>query len=246
MSDNKAQFSEVTGSGLNEARELRKYITIMKGDVFKPNGAAYKLDSIESVAALVKAKGSQEHTVIFYNDDTVGVILDDSVMDRPKDYATYAFRLSDELSAWNALFGRTIDQKSFVSFLKQRKPGEIENVEDLMAKIQNLKIATEIIGDYQYDDNNNFTVMFKTKDGENNITLPSALNLHLPFLYGSNKVIDIEVEMELIKPKSENEKPCFKLGCLKYDQYLKEAVDYEVERLKNMLPGYLVLAGSIH
>lgn len=227
-----------------EAQE-RKHITIMKGEVFRPEGTSYKLDSIESVADLIKAKGSKEHSVIFYNDRVVGIVLDDSIMDKPKDRANYHFELSNELKAWKNLFGPVIDQRSFVNFLKQRKPEEVKYVEELMAKIQNLKIATEILGDYQYDDNNNFTVMFKTKDGEKNVTLPSSIYLSLPFLYGSNKAMDVEIEMELVKPRSENEKPGFKLTCLKYDQYLREAVEHEIKRLKEMLPGYLILAGAV-
>jgi len=228
-----------------ETREIReqKHITIMKGVVFQPEGTNYKLNSIESVAELVKIKGNKENTVIFYNDRHVGIILNDSILDRPKDYATYTFTLSDELAAWSSLFNKYIDQRSFVNFLKRRKPEEVDHAESLMAKIQNLKIATEILGDYQYDDNNNFTVMFKAKDKEDSITLPSVLTLQVPFFYGSNKVMSIEIEMEMVKPRNENEKPGFKLTCLKYDLYHREAVEYEVERLQHLLPGYLVLAG---
>lgn len=221
-----------------------KVLTILKGQAFLPQGTSYRLNSIEAVAELVKAKGSKDHTVIFYNDDQIDIILDDSIMDRPQDRATYGFKPSDLFIEWNAIFDKPISQKDFVNFLKQRTPEELPDVGLLLAKVQNLKIATQIVGDYQFDDNNNFTVMYKAKDGEGQVTLPSILEVTIPILYGSDKKFTLEIELELNKPRSENEKPTFTLSCRKLKRYIREATEYEVGRLKAMLPGYLILAGA--
>ncbi len=228
----------------DNANYQEKVLTILKGEAFSPIGTFYRLDSIEAVAELVKAKGSKEHTVIFYNDDQIDIILDDSIMDRPRDTAVYGFKPSDLFIEWNSILDKPISQKDFVNFLKQRTPKELADLGMLLAKVQNLKIATQIMGDYQYDDNNNFTVMYKAKDGEGQVTLPSILEVTIPILYGSDKNFALEIELELNKPRSENEKPSFTLSCRQLKRYIREATEYEVERLKTMLPGYLILAGA--
>ena len=216
----------------------------MKGNVFEPRGFYYRLDTIESIVKLVTSKCKWTNTVIFYNESAINIIMDDTVMDRPQDTACYTFKLSDEFEEWANLFGKQLDQRSFVEFLKKRPDGEVVDVDNILANIQNLKVATEIIGDYQFDDNNNYSVFFKTTDGESSVKLPKSILFNQVILNGSDKVFAIEVELELIKPREEREKPRFSLNCPKYDQLKKEAAEYEVDRLKESLPDYLILAGT--
>jgi len=87
--------------------------------------------------------------------------------------------------------------------------------------------------------------MFKSKDGEGNVKLPSVIIATIPLLNESDLIIPLEVELELRKPKSENEKPGFVLTCPKLSRYIREATDHEVEKMKEALDGYLIMAGSI-
>lgn len=221
-------------------------VAILHGniEVYQYRGFDYKLDSIQSVIDLVKVKGSKERTVLFYNDSCVQVILDDTVTDRPKDEATYSFKFSDSFSDWRKILGSALTQKGFVDFLKRRPYEETTVLEPLLAKVQNLKLMTEIVGEYTYDDNNNISFMYKTKDGEKMTKLPSVITINLAILNESDFFQSIEFELELKKPKSENEKPVFILTCPKMDQYIKNAVAHEVGILKSALDGYFILAGS--
>lgn len=222
-------------------------VTILHGDlgnVFQFRGTDYKLESIQAVIDLVQRKGSPERTVLFYNEQAVSVILDDSIMDRPQDKATYGFTLSDAFAEWQNIFGRAMSQKSFVDFLRRRPVGEIEDLDQLLGTVQNLKIATEIIGEYQTDDINNITLMFKSADGEGSAKIPRLLQVTLILLNESDFEQTIEVELEWQKPKAENERPVFVLSCPKVQRYIKEAVDNEVAKLKAALDGYLILAGA--
>lgn len=223
-------------------------VTILHGniEVYQFKGTSYRLSSIDSIIKLVEQRGSKERTLIFYDDEQVQVIFDDSVTDRPQDRATYAFELSDELKEWQAVFGVPLNQKQFVDFLRRRPDGEVVELENLLATVQYLKLATEIIGDYQYDDNNNITFMFKTRDAEGSAKLPSMLNVYLQLLNESELIQCVEVELELRKPKSENEKPAFVLTCPKLDRYLKIAKEYEINKLKHALEGYIILAGRLY
>ncbi|MHB8171249.1 MAG: hypothetical protein ACYDG6_06870 [Thermincolia bacterium] len=51
---------------------------------------------------------------------------------------------------------------------------------------------------------------------------PSS-EITIPLLNESDKTFTIPVELELNKPKSEDQKPSFALKCSKIKQYLKEA-----------------------
>jgi hypothetical protein len=218
-------------------------VTILHGNIYQFMGTKYSLDSVDSVVKLVEQRGSKERTLIFYNDEQVQVILDDLITNRPQDTATYVFKHSDDLKEWEKIFGVLLSQKQFVDFLRHRPEKEIAEIESLLANVQCLKLATEIVGDYQYDDSNNITFMFKTKDAEGSAKLPSVLNVYLQLLNESNLVQCIEVELELRKPKSESEKPAFVLTCPKLDRYLKIAKEYEINKLKHALEGYVILAG---
>lgn len=220
-------------------------VTILHGniEVYQFKGVKYSLDSIGSVIELVNQRGSKERTLIFHDDEQVQVILDDSITDRPQDKAVYRFELSDAFKEWQKVLGVPLNQKQFVDFLRHRPETEIAEIDSLLATVQYLKLATEIIGDYQYDDNNNITFMFKTRDAEGSAKLPSVLNVYLQLLNESELVQCVEVELELRKPKSENEKPTFVLTCPKLDRYLKVAKEYEINKLKHALEGYIILAG---
>jgi predicted ATP-grasp superfamily ATP-dependent carboligase len=55
----------------------------------------------------------------------------------------------------------------------------------------------------------------------------------------------MEIEIEVIKPKSENEKPIFSLSCPKLSRYKKIALEHEIEQIKKELVGFLIITGSI-
>lgn len=220
-------------------------VTILHGniEVYQFKGTKYGLDSIDSIIKLVEQRGSKERTLIFYDDQQVQVILDDSITERPQDVVSYRFKLSDDLKEWQEVLDTPLNQKQFVDFLRRRPEKEIAEIESLLASVQCLKLATEIVGDYQYDDSNNITFMFKTRDTEGSAKLPSVLNVYLALLNESNLVQCIEMELEMRKPKSENEKPAFVLTCPKLDRYLKIAKEYEINKLKHALEGHIILAG---
>lgn len=221
-------------------------IRVLHGDirVHQFSGTKYALRSIDSLIELAKTKGSQEHSVIFYNTSKVQMILDDTVMDRPQDMATYEFAASEAWKEWQDVLDHAMGQRDFVEFLRHRPANELANIEGLLAVVQRLSFATEIIGDFQYDDRNNISVMFKMKDVEGSVKLPSVLELSIILLNESEFLSDIEIELELKKPKSENEKPTFTLTCPKLKRYWLDATEEAVDRMKDSLPGWMILAGA--
>lgn len=211
--------------------------------IFQYKGFQYSLDSTDSLISLIKRKGSNTKTVIFYNEDRIMAILDDTVTDRPQDTATYAFKRSQEYEEWRSVLDRPMLQKDFVDFLKRRPEGQVKDLDILIATVQQLKLATEIIGEYQTDDPNNITFMFKSKDGEGSASIPKTIIVNMPLLL-EGIAQEIEIELEFYKPKAENERPVFKLSCPKMERYMKTAIEAEVEKLKEAFDrSWLILAG---
>lgn len=213
--------------------------------IFEYKGFQYSVYNTDSLISLIKRKGSYNKSVIFYNEHRIKAILDDTVTDRPQDTVIYKFEdsYSQEFEEWNSVLHRPLSQKEFVDFLKHLPKGRVENLDAIIATVQRLKLATEIVSEYETDDHNNITVIFKSKNGEGNALIPSVIFVVLPLLQ-DGIIQEIEFELEFYKPKSENDKPTFKLSCPKIDRYMKIAVDAEIEKLKKAFSDdWLILAG---
>lgn len=216
--------------------------------IFYFKGAAYRIDTIDSIAELVKFRGTTANTLIFYDNTGIGIIFNDSIMDRPQDKAKFAFSSSDELREWQKVLGNPQSQKQFVDFLKIRKPEEVSGVvklEALLGQVQYLSYATSIIGDFSYDDRDNITVAIKIKDSETTAKLPQQFQIGIPLIFGSEFLIPMEIQLEIQKPRDENQRPLFTLTCPKFNRYWNDAVKAEILRLKEALPGYQIIAGSM-
>jgi hypothetical protein len=213
--------------------------------VFYPGGTDYRLDTIDAIAELVKFRGYSDKTLIFFDNKGIGIILDDSIMDRPKDHGKFVFKTSAEWDEWVAVLNKALPQKQFVDFLKLRQPEEVHEMDDLLGKAQYLSYATSIIGDFGYEDRDNITVAIKIKDAETTTKIPRQFEITLPLVFGASEVVDMEISLELQKPREEGQKPLFTLTCPKFNRYWSEAVGWEISRLKELLPGYQILAGSM-
>jgi hypothetical protein len=234
-----------------EGTEVIRIITepLQERKINEWNPKTYNLYSMKSVISLAQTKGSRANTVISYSDVSVKVILDDSIQDRPLDRAVYCFEKSQQLLDWEKIFDKALPQKDLVDFLKRRADSEfIESEfarEKLISQVQKIKFITEIKGEFEYDDNSNISVMYKETNGTEGIMqLPGQINICITLLNESDWLGEMFVELELIKPKAEGEKPVIKLTCPKLKSHMLENIMYEVNKLKTALPEYLILSGN--
>ncbi|MEI6286198.1 MAG: hypothetical protein WCP79_06815 [Bacillota bacterium] len=222
-------------------------LAIRHGDaapVFVYEGFNRLVHSVQSFIDLVKAKCGTAHCIINYNENFISALADDTVIDRNQDYIFYNFFFSNQFDEFKQVFERQINQKSFIDFLKRREPGEIMDLESLLAAIQNFRYVTNIAGDFSYDDNNNYTFMVKIGDAESTVKIPQYISANLEVYNDSKFFQSIEIEVEVVKPRSESERLAFTLKCPKLSKYLREAMLHEVEIMKNNLDGYLIVAGQ--
>ncbi|MDD4601485.1 hypothetical protein SDC9_04169 [bioreactor metagenome] len=216
-------------------------------DVFQYNGFKYTADSTPALISLVQSKSVKEHCVIAYTENGFQAILNDQVFDRKQDRITYGFKKSQQYKEWQQILesGFVFNQKQFIDFLRRREPDEIIHVESLIAAIQNFKYVTNVSGDFTFDDRNNYTFAFKVGDAEGTVRLPQFIYADIEIYNESDFVQKMELELEVQKPKSEGERLLFALTCPKLPRYQKEAVKYEIDKVKTELDGYLIVAGSI-
>lgn len=189
----------------------------------------------------------KDNCVIAYDEDGFKAILDDQVKDRTQDRISYLFRKSLQYEEWQKILedGAVFDQKSLLNFLRRREPEEIVDIDPLIAAVQNFKYVSTISGDFTFDDNNNYTFAFKVGDAEGVVRLPQYIYADMEIFNESGFIQNIELELQVQKPRAEGEKPLFALSCPKLSRYKKEAVEHEIEAVKKELDGYLIVAGNI-
>jgi hypothetical protein len=215
--------------------------------IFTYEGFRYTANSTPALIALVKSKSVKENCVIAYDAKGFKAILNDKVIDRRQDRVAYEFQYSLQYEEWQKILenGYIFDQKNLIDFLKRREYEEIEDVDQFICALQNFKFVTNITGDFSFDDRNNYTFAIKVGDAEGTVKLPQIVKASIEIFNESGFCQDIEIELEVKKPKGEGEKPLFALACPKLSRYLKAATDYEIGRVKQELDGYLIVAGNI-
>lgn len=240
----------------NEEKEILnlnvegKEVVVRHGEaprVFEYQGFQHEVYSTDSFVRLVKEKSSQPNCVVAYNDDKIIAILNDNVIERIQDHVVYAFRKSLQYDEWKEVLTRCtiFDQKTLIKFLQRREPDEVIDMEMFLAMLQNFKYVTNIEADFSRADDQNYTFAIKVGEQEGSIKIPQMIYLNLEIFNESQFTQEIEIEVEVYKPKEAGEKTGFKLTCPKLQRYLKAAVDHEIEELKKGLKNYLIVTGDI-
>ena len=215
-------------------------------NIFQYEGFRYTADTLDSFARLVLAKSVKEDCVVFCNKNGFHAILDDTVQDRKQDTVSYGFSISIQAEEWKEILsnGKVFDIKKLVDFLKRREENEIADIDRLLYAVSNFKYVTNVQGDFSFDDRNNYTFNVKLSDGEGTVRIPKVITAKIEILNGSDFRQDIEIEVEVERPKDPSERPCFLLSCPKYPRYYKAAIDWEYTQLLKRLPDYLIVQGS--
>ncbi len=230
----------------------QKELIVREGEAnqeFQYTGFHYQAHSTEAFVSLVKAKASRENAVIGYIENGMHAIVDDTVQDRRQDTISYQFLNSQRFLEWGDILsakGITLNQKTFLNFLKRRDKDELPNLEELIFSVQNFRYVTNISGEASYEDGNNYVFGIKVKDVKGTTTLPKMIYPRVQIYNESEFFATLEVEIEVIKPKEAGEGLCFKLSCPKISRYVKDAAEFEVEQMKKALDGYLVVAALLY
>ncbi|RJP48754.1 MAG: hypothetical protein C4586_08545 [Anaerolineaceae bacterium] len=134
------------------------------------------------------------------------------------------------------------DQKSLLK-LFDTYPECFQNSGLLRGNIALIKMDRELKFESDLDPDNT-TLMFADKNGAQISNLPKKLTLTLPFYEGSENKIRIEADFEVEMPKSQDEKPVFKIINVKHERTERDALAQEIATLKTKLPGWVFLNGK--
>lgn len=211
--------------------------------VFKNH--SFLTTSTISFLNLIMRKGTAEKTIITYTEKGMTAILDDTVTQREQDLVVHRFEYNETFDEWRRVFGSKLPQKDLMKFLQARPDEEKPCTETLLMAASHLVVATEISGEYRHDDAQNITVAFKSRDKEGTARLPKQIILWAKVLNESDFEQVVEIDVEIILPKSADEKPYFTLSCPKLQRYWRNAVLHEIEVIKEALPNHLILAGTV-
>jgi len=213
--------------------------------LFEYRGTDYKTKTVQGFASLVKAKGNRDHAIVFFGINSATAILDDRIQDREQDIVSYNGQRSVQYDEWLPILkGTGFSQKELIEFLQRREDGEVPEKEALIQQLKNFRYVTNITGDFTYDSANNYTFSVKVGEADGTVRIPQTLVANIEVFLDSGFTQEMEVEIEIVKPKSESERPRFDLSCPKLNRYLKKANDHELERLHEELDGWLVVAGQ--
>jgi len=203
---------------------------------FNYPGTIYKALSTEAFEILIKWRQTK-HTVVGYHDSGFTAILDDSLIDMKRDMVLYRFENSLQMKEWKDVLQQALSQKTLIDFIKCRRDSipEIPNSEVLLYNLQNFKFVQNIEADYSRTDNNNYTFAFKSKDGEGTVDIPQQFTANIEIIKESGFLQDMDIELEIRRPKNADEKPSFILSCPKLGRYEEMAKDHEYDKLKELL-----------
>jgi hypothetical protein len=216
------------------------------GKIFQYNGFNHEVFSTESLITLTKAKGKNDSAIVAYCESGVQVILDDTVTDRDQDRIKYDFKTSQQFAEWEKILrGTVMGQKQLIDFLRRREEGEVDDIDFLISQVQQFKYVTNISGDFTYDDRNNYTFAIKVGEAEGTVRLPQIIIANIEIYNESGFIQPMEIEVEVQKPKSEDEKLLFGLSCPKFSRYQKKALENEINQIKQGLDGFLIITGDI-
>lgn len=226
-------------------------LVIRHGDapeIFTYRGQRFLANSMNAFIDLAK-----KHMVVAgspvaaYDEQRIIAVLNQSVHDRPLDMICYNYKFALDYRYLKGLLGKAMTQKDLIDAVKRltsyfgwKTPADL-----LIARLKTLKLVTNIAGDFQVDDNNNYTFAIKVGDAEGTTQLPSELVLDMPIYNEQKEMFEVNLELEVVKPKNENERPLFVLRCPLVDILERDALLSEIKNAQEQLVEMLIVEGDL-
>ena len=198
------------------------------------------LNTIEDLAAYCLRWGTQVQTVIYCSQETITAVLDEAV---PLQTVTFKTVWSAAFEQWKKALAHPHDQKSFKEFI-ERRVGDIADGINLLNVVSDMKMTTVIEHSGQFDNDQNYSVIFKESNGESAVKIPKFFDVEIPLVEGDRRRYTLKVELKLKTPKSADEKLQFVLKCWELDEILTEAMNDRIGDLKDKLDGWQIHAGQ--
>lgn len=202
----------------------------------------YSIRDTESFIAYVNRYGKDKDGIIFYNDKGLKMLFEES---NRKEFVSLPFGSSLELRSFLGEYGtsKEFTQKQFFKVLETFSDCLGEQAKILLPSVERLRLDSQIEFESNIDPHD-MIFTYKDKAGLQTTHIPKKLVLTLPYFEGSNILIDLAVDLEVSKPRNENDKPYFTLTDPKAERTERDALDEEINVIKDGLPEWMFVHGK--
>lgn len=200
----------------------------------------YRLNDTESFIKYVGKYGNPKKGIIFCGENDLNMFFDE-VSRAEKIHLPFSQSL--EVMTFLGKTGtKEFTQKEFVKAL-ETFPDVVEGGNILLPNVERLKIETEVNFESNIDQRDH-VFMYKERDGSQTARIPKQIVLTLPFFERSSNQTLITADLEIERPRSENEKPKFTLVNPRHERTLREAFNAEVVLIKAALKDWTFVCGN--
>ena len=207
-------------------------------------------DSASFVAVLKKCAQDSAKGLIFYQEDRITAFLEE---DNRDESVSLPLKKSLEMQQFfsgglNEPGVGVFNQKSFLKLLDtfpECVTAEGTTVHVMRALIEKMALAVEISFESNLDpDNLEFLYKEKAGGGSQSGKLPKKITLSLPYYEGSKNKTVIHVDLDIVMPKAEGDKPKITITDVKHARTKRDALEAEIASLKTELTGWLFVNGQ--
>ncbi len=209
---------------------------------------AHRLHDVGSLVTYARKYGTQERSLVVYNDQTFVLYVDDLIERGHRHSVTAVLRESDEWRAWTQIMAQPVDHRTLLRHLLRcqhtltpESTAAIDRMRQVKASFtvnldSDLRLDAETAG-----------VVFKAAAGDCLVKFPRELNLHLPVLdvdVTGTEWRSVPVMIEVNMPTNANESLTFSLISPTWAAVRRDRSDAAARFVQGELEGWTVVRGD--
>jgi hypothetical protein len=209
-------------------------------------GRQHTIGDTASFMTYAARYGDKAQSLVIYSDERCVLVLDESLEDGDREFATMPFARSPEFLAWARMFGASINHKALLKHLLLNthtlvQPEVLESMRSV-----NINATIDNKSDIQ-EDAKSIGVLIKTTKGDQLKKFPKSFDVRLPVLEPDAtdeeawRTVTVRLQVEL--PDDPTKGVSFLLYCTEWPMQVRERVAEEMELVRDALKDWTVVRG---
>lgn len=209
---------------------------------------SHRLDDIGSCVRFARRYGSQDRTLVMYDDAGVVVVLDELVEVGRREKAVMPWRYSQELRDWQGILGgRPVEHRPLMDFLLLRQANLDEPT--ILDRMRTVRAAMRVKVDSDLRlDQETAGVVFESQAGPEIVAFPRRFTIAVPVLEDEliqeDAWVRTDVCVEVVLPRKADDTIRFILIAPKLRAQIRAHLGFRIGALEGALEGWCVLAGT--
>lgn len=202
---------------------------------------SYTVNDSDSFIGYVEEYGDKEKGIIFCGKDNIVMFFDEASR---AEKVVLPFQPSLEIRSFlgDIAGSKRFTQKDFAKVL-ETFPDAVEGQKLLLPCVERLKIETQVEFESSLDERDHM-FMYREKDGTQTARIPKQITLVMPFFERSKNKVTILADLDITRPRSADEKPVFTLTNPRHERTHREAIEAEVDGIRDALKGWMFIWGN--